>query len=157
MVKCKMSLRPRVVSAQSDETRLRKVLQIGVTMRTFKQKDREMVFAKNAELSEMREVLETAIRASLELIRGREIGRDHTTINIEATDPNVTFDIAVHLEHGGSKVLVRGVIGKVNMTPDPYKPPDTREETILTMADAMVKMSGAKEFSVTYYRKLDEE
>ena len=159
-----MSLRSRAASsagrdaAPKDGPRLQHVLQVGATIRTFAQPKRTYVVVK-ADASEMHEVLKTAIAESLELIRGREIGRDSTSIRIEAMDPNVTFTITVHLEHGGSKVLVRGVMDKfaVDLYREPFRISDTTEEGILGNVRAMVTLSEAKDFSVNYTRKLDEE
>ena len=142
----------------ADGARLQHVLQLGATIRTFARPNRTYVVVK-ADASEMHEVLKTAIAESLELIRRREIGRDSTSIGIKAMDQNVTFDITVHLEHGGSKVLLRGVMDKfaVDLYREPFQISDTSEEGILGNVRAMVTLSEAKDFSVNYTRKIDEE
>ena len=133
------------------------MLQVGATVRTLTVDERAYVEVE-ANASEMQEVLKTAVAESLELIRGMEIGRDSTSIDIKAMNTNETFDITVHLEHGGRKALVRGAIEKfrLDLNADPHKFHDNSEEGIVSNVTAFVMISQGEDFKVTYWRKPDE-
>ncbi len=157
-----MSLRSDVSQAgrdavPADGARLQHVLQVGTTIRTIAHWDRTHVIVK-ANKSEMQEVLQTAVAESLELIRGREIGRDSTIIGIEAMNTKETFDITVHLEQGGRKALVRGVMEKYgfNQNSDPHTLNNSEKGLVANM-EAYVMISQGEDFRVTYWRKPDKE
>lgn len=44
-------------------------------------------------------------------ISGKPIGRNSTIIEVQSTNPGVTFSLNIHVEHGGTKVVMEGNIG----------------------------------------------
>ena len=151
-----MSLRTDASPTRRDGARLQHVLQVGATIRTFAQPGRTYVVV-NAQLSEMQEVLKTAIHESLEMISDKGIGHDRTNIDIAGMS-NEKFNITVDLEEGGSKAVVRGVVEKfgLDLDADPHEFYDNSEDGLLSNVRAFVMLSGATHFTVKYMRKADE-
>lgn len=152
-----MSLRSDVSQAGRDAapaggTRLQHVLQVGANVNEAPQEDRVVVTA-TAERSEMQELLKTAIAESLEWIQGKGMYRGITRIEIQATDPGITFNITVFLSEGG-KPLVQGMLHDLHLN---NRMTHTSEEGILNEIETMLRISKGKNFKLGYQRKLGGE
>ena len=67
--------------------------------------------ARGDEIVEVMKEALSAARRNVQAASGR-IGRDNDSIEVSAVDSKkVPFSITIHIEHGGSKVIMRGNVG----------------------------------------------
>ena len=117
-----MSIRPVQPDAGARSSRHRAVLSAGLfrynaiasTGAEYKRFPMPKGTLVNSSLkgSEIVVVVIEALKASREMIDGKPIGLDTALIFVKSKEgSNVTFSITIHIEHGGTKVIMRGNVG----------------------------------------------